>query len=464
MRISLFSLVLGCAASLGAAGPVAAGEPIQEVRGPRLKVPQPIDLTTVLRLAGANNLDVQIARERLAEAEANERIAVEQFFPYLAPGVGYRRHEGNVQAVEGRILDADKDAYTAGLAATAQVELGEAIFRKLAAEQLVKAAKHAVGAQREESVFQAVSAYFDLARARASSGVAMESIRISEDYARQVQQAVDAGLAFKGDLYRANTQVERNRLAATQARERQRLAASRLAQLLNLNPLNELTPTSGELAPIHLVSRERTLDSLVTEAISRRPELKQSAAQLAAARKTRQGAIYGPLVPTLSGQAFYGGLGGGIGNNGPQDFGQSSDYAVGLTWRIGPGGLFDTGRIRANDAHVRIRELELEKMREEISRQVVDEHTRAGSLASQITEAKRALEAAEQSLKLARERRQFAVGEVLENIQAEEDLTRARLDYVNAVAEHNKAQYGLERARGALVPQEPTTRKPKGAK
>ena len=34
----------------------------------------------------------------------------------------------------------------------------------------------------------------------------------------------------------------------------------------------------------------------------------------------------------------------------------------------------------------------------------------------------------------------------------EQDLTGARLDFLNAVAEQNKAQYSLERARGALAP------------
>ncbi|MDQ3621999.1 MAG: TolC family protein, partial [Verrucomicrobiota bacterium] len=306
-------------------------------------------------------------------------------------------------------------------------------------------------------------AYLDLARAQGASGVAAESVRIAEDYAGQVGQAVEAGLAFKGDTYRATTQVERNRLTQNQIREQQRLAASRLAQVLNLDPAVNLVPAGGELAPIRLVSSARSLDSLVAEATATRPELKQSAAQLAAARKNRQGAIYGPLIPAVNGQAFYGGLGGGVGSPGPRDFGQSSDYAAGVSWRIGPGGLFDVGRIRANDARVRTGELELERAHDEVTRQVVDGHTRIHSLAAQLRDVRRALGAADQALKLARERRQFAVGEVLENIQAEQDYTRSRLDYVNIISEHNKAQYALERARGALVPEERparTTRRP----
>jgi outer membrane protein TolC len=37
---------------------------------------------------------------------------------------------------------------------------------------------------------------------------------------------------------------------------------------------------------------------------------------------------------------------------------------------------------------------------------------------------------------------------VLENIQAEQDLTRSRLDYLTIVTEYNRAQFALRRAVG----------------
>ena len=53
-------------------------------------------------------------------------------------------------------------------------------------------------------------------------------------------------------------------------------------------------------------------------------------------------------------------------------------------------------------------------------------------------------------MRLTRARKQFGVGAVLEDIQAEQELTRSRLDYLNAVAEFNKAQYALAKATGGL--------------
>ena len=61
---------------------------------------------------------------------------------------------------------------------------------------------------------------------------------------------------------------------------------------------------------------------------------------------------------------------------------------------------------------------------------------------------KRALDAAEQALKLSRERKEFGVGSVLETLQAEEDLTRARLEYLGLIAAANRAQVELRRVTG----------------
>src|SRR6266550_4232527 len=151
----------------------------------------PIDLPTALRLAGAQNLDVQIARERLAEARAAEESAREQFFPWLSPGAGYRRHEGRIQKVEGTIIDVTKQSYDAGAAVRAQVDLGDAYFKTLAAHQLVGAAGEGLDAQSRDAVLAAAEGYFDLAKAQAAVGVAGEGVRISEDYENQLHQAVD---------------------------------------------------------------------------------------------------------------------------------------------------------------------------------------------------------------------------------------------------------------------------------
>ncbi len=408
----------------------------------------PIDLATALRLAGAQNLDVQIAREKLSEAKANHESARAHFFPWVAPGVSYRRHDNRIQDVTGNMIDVNKQAYTVGGTVTAQVELGETYYKTLTAKQLMFAAGHAMEAQRHDAVLAAAQGYFGLLRAQADFGVARESLSIAQDYAKQLKQAVQAGIAFKGDALRAQVQAERSQLALRQAQEQQRLAGARLAQTLHLDPVVELIPSATELAPLALMNTNTALDSLVAQALAARPELKQSASLVAAARKAKDGAILGPLVPTVGAQMFLGGLGGGR-NGSTGNFGDSEDFLFGLSWRLGPGGLFDGARQRGNTARLNLAKLGNDKLKDEIIRQVVEGHTRVQSLADQLVTAKRALAAAEETLRLTRERKEFAVGIVLENIQAEQELTRTRHDYLGLVAEYNKAQYGLVWAVGS---------------
>jgi outer membrane protein TolC len=411
--------------------------------------PQAISLATALRLAGAENLDVKLAEEKVAFAEAENRLARQQYFPWLTMGAGWRGHQENIQTVDGLIIDAEKTAVDVGAGVRAQLDLGETYYRNLVARQQVNAAKHANEAQRQDAVHLAALAYFDLLRARANVGVASESVRITEDYGSQVRRAVEAGIGFAGDAYRIETQLEANRLGAQQAREIQRFAAARLAQVLHLDPAVELVPADPSPAPLEILSAKSPLDSFVQRAMAQRPELRMSAAQREAARQARNGAKYAPLVPSLTGQYSYGGLGGGRGSE-VANFDETADYGVGLSWRIGPGGLFDRARIEASESRLRTTELEGEKLREEIVRQVVESHTRVRSLRDQMAMAQRALTAGQKALDLSRDRKEFGVGVVAETIQAEQDLTRARRDYLGAVCEYNKAQYSLNRAIGSI--------------
>ena len=440
--VCVLAFPLGLAPSLGA-------QRFQTSASAPANNPAWIDLPTALRLAGAQNLDIQIAVQRLAEAKANQQSAVWQFFPWLSPGVAYRRHDDLIQDVAGNILEVHKESYTVGPTVIAQVDLGEAVYRNLASRQLVKAANYALETQRQETILAAAQGYFDLVKARSSVDVAAEAVAISTNYSAQVAQATGAGIAFKGDLLRVQVQTERNLLTLRQAQEQQRLAAMRLAQTLHLDSTVELLPADQQLLPLRLVNTNTPLETLVAQALGSRPELKQSHALIPASRDANRAAAYGPLIPTLGAQVFGGGLGGGR-RGGPNSFGESEDYQFTLGWRIGPGGLFDQGRIRATESRLKIARLTEQKLIDEVIRQVTEAVTHMQSQTEQMATAERAIKASDETLRLSQLRKEFGVGAVLETIQAEQDLTRARLDYLNAVAEYNKAQYAVRKAVGAL--------------
>lgn len=407
-----------------------------------------IDLPSALRLAGAQNIDVQIAQAKVHEARAKHLEAQMGFFPWIGAAAGFRRHEGNLQRVDGNIFDTNKNTYAAGVALNARLDIGESIFATLAAHRLAAAADELLQTERRDRILEAAIGYFELVRARSAVGIGEETVRVARDFAGQVRNAAESGIAFKGDVHRAETQAERDAMALRKAQENERIASARLSRTLRLDPAVTLAPRDADLAPLFWEETDRPVDVLMASALEGRPELRAAGLRLDAALKVKDASIYGPMFPSIEGRAYYGGLGGGTGDPGPKEAEENREYSVNLGWRIGPGGLFDAGRIGTARARADIGAFELERVADDVRRQVIEAHERATSLSDQLAIARRALEAAQQTFRLTDERREFGVGAVLEHIQSHQDLDRARLDYANTVAELNKAQYALRWAIG----------------
>jgi outer membrane protein TolC len=84
---------------------------------------------------------------------------------------------------------------------------------------------------------------------------------------------------------------------------------------------------------------------------------------------------------------------------------------------------------------------------------VVESYTRVQSLFEQMKIARQNMTSAAETLRLTRERKELGVGTVLEDIQAQQEVVRARSNYINSVTELNQEQYGLMRAIGSALPQ-----------
>src|SRR6185369_16382953 len=110
------------------------------------------------------------------------------------PSVVIRRHEENIQAVNGPILDADKQSLAAGIALNAQIDLGETYYQNLVAKQLVRSSEAVFVGRQRDATYRAAIAYFDLARARAGVIAAEEAAQISGRHAEQIAATTEAGI------------------------------------------------------------------------------------------------------------------------------------------------------------------------------------------------------------------------------------------------------------------------------
>jgi outer membrane protein TolC len=406
---------------------------------------QAIDLAATLKLAGMNDLDLALVREAESQARAANDAATLKFFPWLSAGASYTKETGGAQAFGGKVSPVNQRLYDRGVAANLPLDLGNALFEKLAALQLRSAAAYDTEAQHNDTLFAAAAAYFDLVNAVATEDIAREAVRISQDYEQQLDRGYRAGLINRSELLRVTVQTQRDQVLLRQAQVTVRTTSAALATRLRLDPTINLDPAERIVAPPTLVPVDMPVQSLLKDALAFRPELKSSAATVAAADQERIAAKYGPLIPSLTGQVIYGQIRGGP-DGYLSDYLSSHEYTVGLSWRLGPGGLFDFSRTEAASSRLRHQQLTDEKLHDDIAREVVDAYEIAHGALDQIGLARRSVESAKESLTLSEQRKEFGVYTVLEVIQAQQDLTQARNDYSQALTQYAKAQYGLARA------------------
>ncbi len=406
-----------------------------------------INLATALRLAGANHLDIEAARVSLQTARAEYADTRRKFFPWLSVGTSYHRTAGNLQDIPGNVTEESKNNYQAGIGVAAELRIGEAIYRSLSAKQRTKAAEHQVDAARNQSVTQVTQAYFRLLRAQASLQVSQQSRMLAGDYETQLAAAVKAGVAFEADQLRAQVQTFRHDLMIRKTQEDVETASAKLCEMLKLPNGLSLRGDTGELTPLTYVSPDASLSSLVTTALNQRPELRSREAMLAAAKTDAEGTRKAPYYPDLTLRGFVGGFGGGF-NSSTGNFDDTADGVIGLGWRVGPGGLFDTQRSTTANSLADQETVLVEKTRQRITREVLESVSSTRSLRDRRAIAEKLLASAEKAYALTRERGKQGIGGVMETLRSEEDLSFARLAYFDLITESNIAQTQLRYALG----------------
>ena len=60
----------------------------------------------------------------LARWEAQRDAAVYNFFPWVTPGVGFKRHDGRIQDVTGNLFDTSKQSLAPGVNISAVARRG----------------------------------------------------------------------------------------------------------------------------------------------------------------------------------------------------------------------------------------------------------------------------------------------------------------------------------------------------
>lgn len=395
----------------------------------------PIDLSTALQLAGAQNLKIAAAKEQITESSAHVLSAYERFLPTLSADWRFVKHVGLTQGTEGEFVDVTKQFHQAGGGLSLTLDLSEALFEVLSARQRRHAAQSRSTTVNDSVFLDVGQGYFDLELASALVRVAQHAVAISADLVSQTAGRIEQGIGYKVDLLRARAQLAHDSLLLRKAEEKQITTSAQLAALLNLDEPIQLVPLDTTLLPIAFVDTSGKVGKWLTQASRSRPELRQQRALLSALKWEKTAAIWGPLLPEIVGNGHISGFGPSL-----STLHNSEDYSVGVRWTVGPGGLLDFGRVRARSARVRMAKIESESVANDIAEAVKRAYGRVLSRGRMLSITRQGLDDARLVLHLSKERKELGVGLALEVIDAAETLSRAEHEYAETVIEYNKAQ------------------------
>ncbi len=429
---------------------------------------EPIDLASALKLAGARDLDVAIARERVCIAVAELDQAKSLWLPSLFLGPQWNRHDGQAQVVEGAVRNISKSSlFVGGSAAAGPVTAGpvlaggpanlsgltsvlrfsDAIFEPLAARQIVAARKAGVDAANNDALLGLADAYFDLQQAAGRIQLAREAVDYSESLTNITRSYAKAGAGLEADYRRTLVERDRQKRAVEAAVGQLEVASAELVRRTRLDARVLLAPVEPAVATIRLLNESVTLDELIPTALTNRPELAQAQSVVQATLIRLKQARLRPLIPSLALQGTGGGFGGGK-NDYFGAFNTRGDLGVNLFWTVQNMGMTDRAIARVKQSEQRVANLELFKLQDRIAAEVVGAHKSSLAASRQLEFATAVLPEATASVELNLTRIKRGAGLPIEALQPIQALAAARAEYLDAAIAFNRAQFRLFRAIG----------------
>lgn len=419
-----------CAAEGETAPAVVPLEPIQlrTINGKRKE----IDLPTVLRLALDKNLNIAEAREKVKEERANLSGAKAQFLPNLKFSTGVGRTLGNISTI----------AQIPSSRATLFINPTRILFESRAVDKLLRASEADLTGATHQTLLIVTGQYYDLLEAQALVRVQEQAVEMAKRLVSDTEALRGQGLAIRADVLTARTELADQEQRLKEAQLNFRVASIALATTLNLDPTITLFPTDKEV-------RQRTeeigklgnreIGELIERALKNRPEIAAATYALAAAQSQKKAAQWGQVIPSFGMEHWFGGFTG------------NRDTFYFVEWNVlDQLGQLLFSRTRAAKANVRQAELRAEQVRDRVAAQVLAAREKVLTAQERIAAAREAVQQAEETLRTREERLRNNVGILLEVLQAQTALTKARANYVRAIVDYNQAEAELLFALGEI--------------
>ncbi len=399
----------------------------------------PVNLETVMQLAGANNLTVKEYKLRYQEALADQVKAKEWWMPIIYAGASTHYLNGAAMNTDGKIFyGISRNNFWSGLGIATEIDFSRGKYITLAVKQRAQAASYQSTAEKNIAILTAVQAYFDLQTEQVKYVFFQELLNQSDTLTQQIKVKVDAGLLYQSDYLLAQSNYNHLKIELLKAKGDWQKKSALLTALLNLDNTIRLISADTSLAPLKLTGLISD-----TSGFEKRPEYSGLNMELQSFQALRKTSNEGLLMPKLRlgmDNGAFGAYAGPVRN--------TWQFNAALFWTIPFGRLTSKGDLKQWDSKIALQRNKIEQFKNQYQHEVVTASAQLQIAGEQIDIAREALQSSSEALYQGIERQKLGTAKAFEVFQAQQFYLQAQLDYLMAISEHNKAQYALYVAMG----------------
>lgn len=307
--------------------------------------------------------------------------------------------------------------------------------------QSITAQEYDVKRTDSDIVLSVKTAFYDVLKKKDLVNVAQESLRTAEKHLEQSKSLHKEGVAPRSDVIKSEVQVSNARLDEIRTENALLLAKANLATAMGVPVTTGYDVVAQESGKAHPLPPLK--DSLLL-AYDLRPELKGNKAKIQSAEANIKQAESG-LYPSLNLDASYGWQQGSFTPN-------ETKWSVGLTVGIP---IFDRLVAQSKVNQAKAGRDGLKAIETQLLRNIEIEVDQAWIALKEAQErfevAKKALEQAEEDMRVSEGRYKEGIGNILEVIDAQTALTQAKANYVVALYDISSSEARLDRATGRSI-------------
>ena len=449
----------------------------------------PLTVDEAVRIALAQNLGYRQAEASLSAAAGSRLDAMAGLLPSASGSYSYSKNNNtrtlkdldiqvlqpNSQYPDGRVLkrgdvDLTSDSHSTGFGLSLRENLSLPLwYGYRGAQASVQSARHGVDAAGQNLAFSVRQQFYLVLRAQNLLTVQQEALKLAQDELNRVQSMFELGSVAKVDVLKSQVQVSQARLTLIQQQNQVSIEESRLSTLLGFSADTDLQ-VSGDLT-----SQAAPIDSseAVREAMER-PDLLQARQDLRSAQNAYKAAATSRLPSLFASFNVSNNTGASSGDqltqvqvpNSPSPgdttsalitFPVNSQSASdGWSFQVGASISLDAflnmGQHKRAHANKRRAEYQMDAAELAVQQELEEAILNYRASIQAIETAQQGLESAQEDLRLSEERYTQGLGTVLELLESQVNLTRARNDLVNAQTGLRISEAAVDKARGAPLP------------